>query len=173
MAIAETCPSCGFTDRQTPERTRCSDPWHADAHLRRKALGQFDFVKEDGSIHRSNSPLTIDKAALARREEIAQLGRPRERAIDEKATAIRLRAETSRRHFEGALTMFVRNYAPKDLHDRDDFQRDLMMLMRDAMQHQGNVYGMHIERTEATIHNLVNTASAPLQAIFDPPKKDG
>lgn len=158
MAIAETCPTCGLTDGMylnTP--VRCSDPWHADAHLRRK-----------------EAAIAIDREELARREEIAQLGRPRERAIDRDAvriSTIQARAETSRRHFEDALERFVSDYAPTSIHRRDEFQRDLMMLMRDAMQHQGDVYGMHIERTEMTLHQLSMISTSPLQAIYHPPKK--
>lgn len=86
---------------------------------------------------------------------------------EDRPTTIRMRAETSRRHFEGALETFVARYAPIDNpEERDRFQRDLMMLMRDAMQHQGNVFGMHIERTESTLYALSNAATAPLNVIF-------
>lgn len=130
--MSDKCPTCGLTDLtydQIPE-ARCNDPWHGDAHLRRK----------------SEAP---------------------KRAIDDTIpTAIRMRAETSRRCFEDMLQHFVQKYAPEHPYDRDCFQRDLMMLMRDAMQHQGNVFGMHIERTEMTLDALVNASTAPLNVIF-------
>jgi hypothetical protein len=84
----------------------------------------------------------------------------------EQPTTIRMRAETSRRCFEDALAFFVQKYAPEQPYDRDYFQRDLMMLMRDAMQHQSGVFGMHIERTEMTLDALVNASTGSLNAIF-------
>lgn len=164
--MPSTCPTCQLSDVQYKlglergHRSPCLDPWHGDAHLRRSD----DQFNAGVKARVTEGLAAIDKDAL------------RQAADFHNSTTIRMRAETSRRSFEDMLEHFVAKWAPDHERgygrDRDDFQRDLMMLMRDAMQHQGNVYGMHIERTESTIHNLVNTASAPLNAIFHPPKKE-
>lgn len=94
------------------------------------------------------------------------VNRNRRATDDDRPTTIRIRAETSRRCFEDMLQHFVQKYAPEHPYDRDCFQRDLLMLMRDAMQHQGGVFGMHIERTEMTLDALVNASTGSLNAIF-------
>jgi hypothetical protein len=86
-----------------------------------------------------------------------------QRAIDDTgATTIRMRAETSRRCFEDMLAFFVQKYAPEHPYDRDTFQRDLMMLMRDAMEHKSNVFDVGI--SEMVAQQLAMAATAPLQA---------
>jgi hypothetical protein len=140
---AETCPICRRTDIEHSQVSivyQCKHPWH--------------------------SRVSIDKAAIAAREAKARTATTERAMRDDRPTTIRMRAETSRRCFEDMLTFFVQKYAPEHPYDRDSFQRDLMMLFRDAMQHQSGVFSMHMERTESTLYGLVNVSTGSLNAIF-------
>lgn len=164
MAIAKTCPTCGCTaGRQT---VVCSDPWH----LRRDHLLSID--REAISAREAKARTATTERACAEQEIEIGPDTLRKAADVHSATTIRMRAETARRHFEMALTHFVKWYAPQDLRDRDNFQRDLMMLMRDAMEHKSMTFGMHIDRTESTLHALAMAATSSTRVIFEPKKED-
>lgn len=90
-------------------------------------------------------------------------------------TSIEERARVSRTIFEENLQRFVLRWAPlreDSRYGRDDFQRELMMLLRDAMHHQSHVYGLHVDQTSHIIDALSMHATAPLNAIFkEPPNR--
>lgn len=92
---------------------------------------------------------------------------------DDRETTIRLRANHARACFEQNLAQFVKMWAPHDsMRESDRFQRDLMMLLRDAMEHKSHTYGLHIERTEAMLDALSMHATASLRAIYANPEID-
>lgn len=74
-----------------------------------------------------------------------------------------------RDQFEDMLREFVGTWAPKDdRYERDVFQRELMTLMRDAMQYQSFTFGAAIESYAA--QQLLQASMHPLGAIFKEPK---
>lgn len=74
------------------------------------------------------------------------------------------RAALSRQRFEQELRAFVAAWAPKDLYLRDEFQRHMMVLMRDAMHSQSDCMALGIEHYASDQFRMM--AQKPLHMIF-------
>lgn len=152
--MAMNCPTCGRGDAYYEASTdfTCNDPWHADAHLRRKGRIEAAGLNPRARVNQTleTGPDTLRKAADVHN-----------------ATTIRMRAEHSRACFEQHLAVFVQRWAPVGPWERDNFQRDLMMLFHDAMRHQAGTFGLHIERTEMTLDALAMQSTGALQAVYE------
>lgn len=82
----------------------------------------------------------------------------------------RLRHEyPGRHHFEHALRRFVEVWAPEDPHDRDEFQRHLMLLFTAAMQSQTETMSKGVDHYAS--QQIRAMSLAPLAVILEKPTK--
>lgn len=82
------------------------------------------------------------------------------------------RAAVARRSFEHHLQQFVSRFAPRDMggYEVREFQRELLMLMHDAMQSQSHTMAIGIETYSSQM--WLDMARRPLQCIMEPIKEE-